>query len=308
MSRSVLLEIGSPTSARGAPCVLGAPAPMRSFVLTGRRCDLHDGQTFDTHTKFRSVNAVFSGLPQSSFLSVAQLSPFGKKLVALGNKIHHPLAFGISHRQGDQAGFRFQPAPVLGIPLSVGRIRRHGVLCPSHPGVERLSQGYVPNKGPVSGRFCEGSPASVESCRALGRQPIQGPLALLRQRPGGGGADHPSTSGQAKNKLDSSPSPGCACYGLARVRQANRTSGNCIGFRLGMARDHRARKNTSCSGAPPHVRAIPGGRGQKQGDSRRRRLRDVQLCHRRASWPVASATSHLHPSSSGLGRIQIDLR
>jgi hypothetical protein len=146
---------------RGAPSVLGASAPMRSLILTGRRCDLHDGQTFDTHTKFRSVNAVSSGLPQSSFLSVAQLSPFGKKLVALGNKVHHPLAFGISHRQGDQAGLRFQAAPVFGISLSVGRIRRHGVLYPSHPGVERMSQVYVPNKGPVSATFCEASPAPV---------------------------------------------------------------------------------------------------------------------------------------------------
>ena len=145
------------------------------------------------------MNAVSSGLPQSSFLSVAQLSPFGKKLVALGNKIHHPLAFGISHRQGDQAGFRFQPAPVLGIPLSVGRIRRHGVLRPSHPGVERLSQVYVPNKGPASGTFCEGSPAPVEAAvrqagsQDQGRLPYCGSAARW--------ADHPSTSGQAKTQI-----------------------------------------------------------------------------------------------------------
>ena len=138
------------------------------------------------------------------------------------------MAFGISHRQGDQAGFRFQPAPVLGIPLSVGRIRRHGVLCPSHPGVERLSQVYVPIKGPASGRFCEGSSAPVESCRA------SGPLALLRQRRGV--ADTPSSTGQAKTKLDPFLSAVCACSGAREFandqvpRQANRTSGNCIGF------------------------------------------------------------------------------
>ena len=261
---------------------------MRSLVLTGRRCDLHDGQTFDTHTKFRSVNAVSSGLPQSSFWSVAQLSPFGKKLVALGNKIHHPLAFGISHRQGDQAGFRFQPAPVLGIPLSVGRIRRHGVLCPSHPGVERLSQVYVPNKGPASGGFCEGSPAPVESCRALGQQPMEGPLAPIAAAPRGGPiTPAPAARQRTSSILSRRRSALAAGRAFAMIKVVVKPTAPAeIALAFAWHGAGSPRENTSCSGAPPHVRAIPGGRGAKaRRQSSADAFENVQHC----LWPCVLA-------------------
>jgi hypothetical protein len=110
----------------GVPaCILGAPTPVRWFILVGLRCKAHGGQTSDTDTKFRSVNAVFSGPPQLFWANVAQLCALGKKLVARGNEKHDPLAFWIGHRQGDKAGFCFQPSPMLGIALLVRRFWRH---------------------------------------------------------------------------------------------------------------------------------------------------------------------------------------
>ncbi len=87
--------------------ILGAPTPVRGFILVELRCKAHGGQTSDTDTKFRSVNAVFSGPPQSFCASVAQLCTLGKELVALGNEKHDPLPFRIGHGQGDKAGFCF---------------------------------------------------------------------------------------------------------------------------------------------------------------------------------------------------------
>jgi len=59
----------------GGPArILGAPTPMRWFILVGLRCEAHGGQTSDTDTKFHSVNAVFSGPPQNYFASVSRNS------------------------------------------------------------------------------------------------------------------------------------------------------------------------------------------------------------------------------------------
>src|SRR5262245_52784611 len=50
---------------RVAACLRRAPSPVRCLVPVGGRCNSHAGQTSDADTKFHSVNAVFSDVPQS---------------------------------------------------------------------------------------------------------------------------------------------------------------------------------------------------------------------------------------------------
>jgi hypothetical protein len=106
-----------------AACLISASLPVRRLVLIGSRRKTHKGS--DTHAQFPSVNAVFSDPPSSFSESVAQLSAFGKKLVALGDEKHHPLAFWITHREGNKARLRFQPPPMSGIALPFRRMWRH---------------------------------------------------------------------------------------------------------------------------------------------------------------------------------------
>jgi hypothetical protein len=71
------------------------------------------------------VNAVYSGPPPSFFFTLAQLSAFGKKLVALRNKMHETLAVGMAHCKRNDTGFRLEPPPVSDIAFNIKRMRRH---------------------------------------------------------------------------------------------------------------------------------------------------------------------------------------
>src|SRR5262245_40741622 len=104
---------------------------MAGLIVVWRRRYIHEGQTSDTRTKFPSANAVFSGSATTLlFVSVAQLGALGKNLIAFGDKKHDPPSFCVGHGQGNEACVRFQPPPVFGISLNVGRICRHHALVP----------------------------------------------------------------------------------------------------------------------------------------------------------------------------------